>query len=159
MQKLLCQFASGSLHPCLCDSVILLATGEILLSDSLTGTCTHRLGRHPLSQWPRPKVCLDNPWHPEGLSGWELLNFQLVLNSWAKFYYFVIYLKNLWDFPGGPVVKSPHSQCRGPGFNPLARKLEPACLSKEASLHATIKTQGSQIKKKKSANEIISFLI
>ena len=48
---------------------------------------------------------------------------------------------------------------QGPGFNPLARKLEPACLSKEASLHATIKTQGSQIKKKKSANEIISFLI
>ena len=76
VQKLLCQFASGSLHPCLCDSVILLATGEILLSDSLTGTCTHRLGRHPLSQWPRPKVCLDNPWHPEGLSGWELLNFK-----------------------------------------------------------------------------------
>ena len=23
-----------------------------------------------------------------------------------------------WDFPGGPVVKTPHSQCRGPGFDP-----------------------------------------
>ena len=22
------------------------------------------------------------------------------------------------DFPGGPVVKTQHSQCRGPGFNP-----------------------------------------
>ena len=22
------------------------------------------------------------------------------------------------DFPGGPVVKTPHSQCRGPGFDP-----------------------------------------
>ena len=22
------------------------------------------------------------------------------------------------DFPGGSVVKTPHSQCRGPGFNP-----------------------------------------
>ena len=22
------------------------------------------------------------------------------------------------DFPGGPVVKTPHFQCRGPGFNP-----------------------------------------
>ena len=22
------------------------------------------------------------------------------------------------DFPGGPVAKTPHSQCRGPGFNP-----------------------------------------
>ena len=56
------------------------------------------------------------------------------------------------------MVKSPHSQCRGPGFDPLARELEPACLSRKASLHATIKTQGSQIKKK-SANEIISFLV
>ena len=24
----------------------------------------------------------------------------------------------LWDFPGGPLAKTPHSQCRGPGFNP-----------------------------------------
>ena len=23
-----------------------------------------------------------------------------------------------WDFPGGPVVKTPRSQCRGPGFDP-----------------------------------------
>ena len=23
-----------------------------------------------------------------------------------------------WDFPGGPVAKTPCSQCRGPGFNP-----------------------------------------
>ena len=23
-----------------------------------------------------------------------------------------------WDFPGGPVVKTPHSQCRGLGFDP-----------------------------------------
>ena len=22
------------------------------------------------------------------------------------------------DFPGGPVAKTPHSQCRGPGFDP-----------------------------------------
>ena len=22
-----------------------------------------------------------------------------------------------WDFPGGPAVKTPSSQCRGPGFN------------------------------------------
>ena len=25
---------------------------------------------------------------------------------------------SLWDFPGGPVVKAPYSQCRGPMFNP-----------------------------------------
>ena len=24
------------------------------------------------------------------------------------------------DFPGGPVVKTPRSQCRGPGFNPCS---------------------------------------
>ena len=26
--------------------------------------------------------------------------------------------KESWDFPGGTVVKTPWSQCRGPGFNP-----------------------------------------
>ena len=27
--------------------------------------------------------------------------------------------KNLsWDFPGGPTVKTPSSQCRGPGLDP-----------------------------------------
>ena len=25
---------------------------------------------------------------------------------------------NSRDFPGGPVAKTPHSQCSGPGFNP-----------------------------------------
>ena len=30
-----------------------------------------------------------------------------------------VHISNLyWDFPGGPVAKTPHSQCRGPGFNP-----------------------------------------
>ena len=24
----------------------------------------------------------------------------------------------LWDLPGGPVAKTPRSQCRGPGFDP-----------------------------------------
>ena len=23
-----------------------------------------------------------------------------------------------WDFPGGPVAKTPHSQCKGPEFDP-----------------------------------------
>ena len=26
--------------------------------------------------------------------------------------------KKYWDFPGGPVAKTPHSQSRGPGFHP-----------------------------------------
>ena len=27
-------------------------------------------------------------------------------------------IKNVWDFRGGPVVKTPRFQCRGCGFNP-----------------------------------------
>ena len=33
----------------------------------------------------------------------------------------------LGDFPGGPVVKIPHSQCRGPGFDPWSGSWEFAC--------------------------------
>ena len=33
------------------------------------------------------------------------------MSIWSKHNY-------LWDFPGGPAVKTPRSQCRGPGFNP-----------------------------------------
>ena len=43
------------------------------------------------------------------------------------------------DFPGGPVVKTPHSQCRGPRFNSW---------SGNYVLNASTKTQHSQIKKK-----------
>ena len=33
--------------------------------------------------------------------------------------YTLLYLKWItWDFPGGPVVKTPCSQCRGPRFHP-----------------------------------------
>ena len=31
---------------------------------------------------------------------------------------FELQKKNVRDFPGGPVGKTPHSQCRGPGFGP-----------------------------------------
>ena len=30
----------------------------------------------------------------------------------------VILIFKKWDFPGGPLAKTPYSQCRGPGFNP-----------------------------------------
>ena len=33
---------------------------------------------------------------------------------------------NLRDFTGGPVVKTLHSQCRGPGVIP-SRELDPTC--------------------------------
>ena len=32
-----------------------------------------------------------------------------------------------WDFPGGAVDKTPHSQCRGPG-SILVRELGPTCM-------------------------------
>ena len=37
-----------------------------------------------------------------------------------KCYYLNMVLKNdlTGDFPGGPVAKTPHYQCRGPGFHP-----------------------------------------
>ena len=40
------------------------------------------------------------------------------------------------DFPGGPVVKTPHSQCMVPEFNPRSGNQCP---------HAATKTQHSQI--------------
>lgn len=43
------------------------------------------------------------------------------------------------DFPGGPVAKTPCSECRGPGFH--------SWLGNYIS-HAASKTQHSQIKKK-----------
>ena len=40
----------------------------------------------------------------------------------------VISKNGLRDFPGGPVGKTPCSQCRGPGFNPwLENEIPHAC--------------------------------
>ena len=47
----------------------------------------------------------------------------------------------LWDFSGGPVVKTLHSQCRGPGFYQGTR---PHMLQLKF-LHSATKTQCSQI--------------
>ena len=33
----------------------------------------------------------------------------------------------VWNFPGGPVVKSPVFQCRGCGFNPWSGNSDPTC--------------------------------
>ena len=35
--------------------------------------------------------------------------------------------KENWDFPGGPVVKTPHFQCRGHGFSPWWGNWDPTC--------------------------------
>ena len=34
------------------------------------------------------------------------------------------------DFPGGPVAKTPCSQCRGPGVQSLVKELDPMCCNK-----------------------------
>ena len=49
------------------------------------------------------------------------------------------------DFPGGPVAKTLHSQCRGPKFDPLSGNYISHAATK--SLRATIKTWHSQINK------------
>ena len=36
-------------------------------------------------------------------------------------------IKVMRDLPGGPVVKTLHSQFRGPWFDPWFRELDPAC--------------------------------
>ena len=32
--------------------------------------------------------------------------------------------KGIWDFPDGPLVKTPHSQCKGLGFDPCLGNLD-----------------------------------
>ena len=32
-----------------------------------------------------------------------------------------------WDFPGGPVVKTPHFQCKGHRFDPWSGNQDPTC--------------------------------
>ena len=42
-----------------------------------------------------------------------------IVREFAIDMYTLLYLKWITrDFPGGAVVKTPRSQCRGPGFNP-----------------------------------------
>ena len=41
------------------------------------------------------------------------------------------------DIPGGPVAKTPHSQCRGPGFEPWLENWIPLAATKNS--HTTIK--------------------
>ena len=65
------------------------------------------------------------------------------------------YKLSYWDFPGGPVAKTPCSQCRGSGFpgrgarshGPQLKILHAATKKKKKILHATTKTQCSQINK------------
>ena len=56
----------------------------------------------------------------------------------------IIYLNYVHgDFPGGPVAKTPSSQCRGPGFDTWSGNWIPHATTKIE--HATTETQHSQI--------------
>ena len=50
---------------------------------------------------------------------------------------------NYKDFPGDSLAKTPHSQCRGPRFNPYSGNEIPCVATK--SSHVTTKTWHSQI--------------
>ena len=51
------------------------------------------------------------------------------------------------DFPHGPEAKTPHSQCRVPGFNTFHMPPLRDGMLQLKILHAAAKTQHSQIKK------------
>ena len=44
-----------------------------------------------------------------------------------NFNYDAIFLKMSWDFPGGPVFKTPHFQSWGCSFNPWSGNWDPTC--------------------------------
>ena len=68
-------------------------------------------------------------------------NTQLIFFSHLK----ILYTPDR-DFPGGAVVKTPCSQCRGPRFDPWSR-LDPICVPELRSPPAATKTQHNQINK------------
>ena len=47
--------------------------------------------------------------------------------TFASLNIYLIFRSRYWDFPGGPVAKTPCSQCRGPGVPSLVGKLDPTC--------------------------------
>ena len=104
--------------------------------------------------------CMYSPWDHKELDMTERLS----LNSRCPFFQtyqnltepwlltpthqlFFAYLKFVWvDFPGGPVAKTPCSQCRGPGFNRQGTR--PHMLQQSSNIsHATAKTHLSQTNK------------
>ena len=74
--------------------------------------------------------------------------------------------KHLGDFPGGPVDKTPLSQCRGPGFHVWSGSEIPyACNGKQADPQrrrkippATIKARRSQRKNKSLSEKVKVFV-
>ena len=61
-----------------------------------------------------------------------------------------------WDFPGGPLVKTPCFQCRRHGFDPCSGSEHPACHVVWPEEKKIIETSGKIFPA--SVEEIISFL-
>ena len=57
------------------------------------------------------------------------------------------------DFPGGPVGRTPSSQCKGPEVQSLVRELGPACMPQLRSPHATTKILHAATKTWRSQNK------
>ena len=57
---------------------------------------------------------------------WYVLGGQFGSTS-TNFKNLLILRKQSWDFPGGPVVKTVHSQCEGHRFHPWSGNLHSAC--------------------------------
>ena len=48
---------------------------------------------------------------------------EVLTSSWTSLFVHLLFETDLRDFHGGPVVKTPHFQCKGHGFKPLSREL------------------------------------
>ena len=106
----LCHVASMS--PLKCTNWAPLETSEIiLLSSHFSFLAKHSLNMHHQicgkSALPTPLGCTRG-----GIVSVQKHTPVTPLHSWTH------QPTHLRDFPGGPVVKTPRSQCRGPGFDP-----------------------------------------
>ena len=54
----------------------------------------------------------------QGEGGWNTLCFRQIASVSLEIEYDFFKKGNVRDFPGGPVVKTPCSHCRGLGFDP-----------------------------------------
>ena len=74
-----------------------------------------------MTQRSQVKVGLQNPRHPEVVTGLSLIQETTVrrlVSLSNKWFQLVQKATILGDFPGGPVAKTLSSQGRGPGYDP-----------------------------------------
>ena len=64
-------------------------------------------------------------WYQPGFSGLTVISLSNSTNQHTKWSFLTASvtctepeMKNVWGFPGGPVVKTPQFQCRGHGCDP-----------------------------------------